>query len=98
MGNQFQGVPVDANPLAPDVFADEALAFETAFGCVRITFAVAKMAEAVPPSTMKLVTIGRLVMGVEPAQRLAVGLFNCLKSQGVDLIASLGVGQGDSTH
>jgi hypothetical protein len=98
MANELRGVPVEASPFAPDVFADEALAFETAFGVVRITLAVAKMSEPVPPSTVKLVTIGRLVMGVEPAQRLAIGLFNCLKSQGVDLSASLGVDQSDRPH
>lgn len=84
MANEFSGVPVVANPFASDVLADEALGFEIVNGSVRITFASAKMIEGAPPSPMQLVVIGRLVMGIEPTQRLAIGLFDYLKNQGLD--------------
>lgn len=85
MANDFGGVKVVPNPHAPDVLADEALGFEIVNDTVRITFAVAKMLEGAPPSEVGLVTLGRLVMGKDGAQRLAVGLFNFLTERGVTL-------------
>jgi hypothetical protein len=79
MAKDFGGVPVITNPLAGDVLADEALGFEFVNGTIRITLASARMADGSPPSDMQLVVIGRLVMGFQPAQRLAMGLFDYLK-------------------
>ena len=83
MATEYGGLPVIANPLAPDVLADEALGFELVNGTVRITFASAKMAEGAPPSPVQWVVLGRLVMGPDSAHRLAVGLFDYLKTQGI---------------
>lgn len=83
MAKEHAGLPVVANPFAPDVLADEALGFESANGTVRITFASAKMIEGAPPSDVQWVVIGRLVMGPEAAHRLAVGLFDYLKQRGL---------------
>lgn len=90
MANEFNGVPVEPNPHSTDTFVDEALSFEMVNDVIRITFASAKMAEGVPPSPMQLVVVGRLLMGVAPAQRLAIGLFDYLKRQGHDPASILG--------
>jgi hypothetical protein len=84
MANEAGGLPAVANAFAPDVLADDALGFEHINGTVRITFGVVKMIDPAPPSNVQMVAIGRLVMGVEGAQRLAIGLFDYLKNHGLD--------------
>lgn len=81
MAKEFAGVPIVANSFAPDVLADEALGFELINGTIRITFAVVKMSDGAPPSDVELQVIGRLVMGIGPAQRLAEGLFDYMKQR-----------------
>jgi hypothetical protein len=93
MANEFSGLPAVSNPFAPDVLADEAIAFESISGTIRITFGAIKMAEPAPPAPVQIVAIGRLVMGVEGAQRLALGLFDYLKQQGHDPRALVGSGE-----
>ncbi|HYD37523.1 MAG TPA: hypothetical protein VEA60_07910 [Allosphingosinicella sp.] len=84
MAREYGGLPIVAHPRSPDVFADEALGFEIAGGVVRITLASRKMADGAPPSDVQWEVIGRLLMPARGAQGLAVGLFNYLKSIGLD--------------
>jgi hypothetical protein len=72
------------NPMAPDVFADVAIGFHLVNGMVKITFGSVRVNHQTSPVPVNHVVIGRLVMSVAGAQNLAVGLFDFLKSQGVD--------------
>ncbi|MBV8191486.1 MAG: hypothetical protein JO339_29895 [Alphaproteobacteria bacterium] len=78
------------NPLAPDIFADEAIGFFINQGTVKITFASARVNHVSSPGPVNRVVVGRLVMSVEGAQHLAVGLFDFLKSRGVLPVPLLG--------
>ena len=53
MANTAGGLPVVSNPFIADIFADEAIAFDTINGTIRITLATIKMAEAAAPSPMQ---------------------------------------------
>ena len=85
MAKEYGGLPIVAHPHLPDVFADEALGFEISGGVVRITLASRRMADGAPPSDVRWEVIGRLLMPARGAQGLAVGLFNYLKSIGLDV-------------
>jgi hypothetical protein len=93
MAKEFSGIAAVSNEFTPDFFVDEALGFESINGTVRITMGVVKMIEPCPPSPVQMVAIGRLIIGVEGAQRLALGLFDYLKSQGHDPRALIGSGE-----
>jgi hypothetical protein len=82
------------NPMAPDVFADEALGFFVNEGVVRITFATGRWNHTSSPPAINRVVIGRLVMPAEGAQALAIGLFDFLKSRGL-VQKSLALGEGE---
>src|SRR4051812_3685414 len=71
------------NPMAPDVFAEEAVGFFVHNGIVRIAFASARVNHVTSPGPINRVVIGRLVMSVSGAQALAIGLFDFLKSRGL---------------
>lgn len=77
-----------------DVFADEAMDFDIVNGTLRIRFGVARPDVPTMPARQQLVHIGRLIMPVQSAQRLCVGLYDFLKSAGLDPSAAL---QGDQT-
>ena len=68
----------------PEVFADEAITFDRVNDTIRITFAVARPESHVAGSAKGLVAVGTLVMPVGSSQRLALGLFDYLKKQGLD--------------
>jgi hypothetical protein len=72
------------SPHAPDVFADEATGFFVSGGCVRITFESVRVNHVTTPGPVNRVVIGRLVMPTSGAQRLAAGLYDFLKKQGLD--------------
>ena len=72
------------DPGSGDVFADEAVDFDIVNGTLRIRFAVAKPSASILPANQRLVHIGRLIMPIESAQRLSVGLYNILKNAGYD--------------
>jgi len=95
MADKWGDVPAVANHFSGDVFADEAVGFENLNGTIRITFAVAKMIDPIPPSGLQMVNIGRLVIGPNGAQNLAVGLFNFLKDQGFDMNSITGSGKAN---
>ena len=71
------------NPLAPDVFADEAVGFYFHQGVVKITFTSTRVNHVSSPGPVNRVVVGRLAMSAEGAQVLAIGLFDFLKSRGL---------------
>lgn len=75
------------NPHSPDVFADDALSFSVLDGTVRITFSAFKFTQP-PPGEGCNVVVGRLVMPQAGAERLALGLFDFLKSRGLTKMAT----------
>jgi len=93
MAHGTGGLPVLGNPLAPDIFADEAIAFDHINGTIRITLATVKPSEPTPPSPMQFVTTSRIVMTVPGAQRLCLALYDYLKKQGMDPAALAQGGQ-----
>jgi hypothetical protein len=93
MANEAGGIPAVSNPFAPDVFADDAVGFEIINDTVRISFGVVKMADPVPPCENQMVVIGRLVLPVGGAQRLAVALHSALTQKGFDPSATVRGGE-----
>ena len=71
------------NPHAPDVYADEAVGFFVANGCIKITLASARSDYSTPTSRINRVVVGRLVMSADAAQGLAIGLYDFLKTRGL---------------
>lgn len=67
-----------------DVFADEALDFDIVNGTLRIRFGVARPSQPTMPATQQLVHIGRLIMPIDSAQRMVIGLHNMLANVGLD--------------
>ena len=90
MADKAGGLPVVSNPFTPDIFADDAIAFDHIAGTIRITLGTLKMAEPAAPSPMQYVAGHRLVMTVPGAQRLAIALFDYLKKNGLDATEVLG--------
>jgi len=74
-------VRVVDNPLAGDVFADDAMSFSLLDGTVRITLCSTKWTQPAPGEGIRVV-IGRLVMPLPAAQRLIVGLNDFLTQVG----------------
>lgn len=89
MAKEIGGVRVVPNPLAADIFADDAIAIEDVNGTVRISLAVAKLDDGVAPSPLSLVVVGRLVMGEQSAQRLAIALANHFQAKGTNIAAAV---------
>jgi hypothetical protein len=73
------------SPMAPDVFADDAVGFVHHNGIVKITFVAARVNHMTNPGPINRVVIGRLAMPIPAAHALAVGLFDFLKKHGFDL-------------
>jgi hypothetical protein len=78
------------NPGAPDFFADTAIGFHLLNGVVKITLGSVRVNHETSPGPSNNIVIGRLVMSVAGAQNLAVGLFDFLKSHGVDFSVTTG--------
>jgi hypothetical protein len=72
------------NPLAPETFATAATGFFVADGNVAITFESARVDHSQSPGPVSRVVVGRVVMPVQGAQALAIGLFDFLEKQGFD--------------
>ena len=90
MAKQIGNIRITPNMTAPDLFVDDAVAIEDVNGTVRITLTVAKLDDGAAPSPMSLVVVGRLILGDESAQRLAVTLLNHFRGRGVDLLHPVG--------
>ena len=72
------------DPHAPEFFASEASGFFVNEGVVHITFESARVNHERTPGPVKRVVIGRLAMPIPAMQRLAIGLYDFLKKQGLD--------------
>jgi hypothetical protein len=76
-------LPILENLLAAEVYADAAAFFSFKSGNVSITFVSHRYDNSTPSAVPKHVVIGRLVIPLEGAQGLAVGLFDYLKQRGL---------------
>jgi hypothetical protein len=76
--------PLIDNPLAPEVFADEAMGFFLHHGNLSITFSSARVDHTSNPGPVSRVVVGRLVLPVSGALGLAIGLYDFLKKMGID--------------
>lgn len=84
MAKEFSGLPAFFGAPVPDVFADDAVGFEVFNGTVRISFGTVVRTEPALPSDAAIAIIGRLVMPIQSAQRLSLGLYDFLQKQGLD--------------
>ena len=75
---------VIVDPGAGDIFADDALDFDVINGTLRIRFGVVGYDKPTVPAERRIVHVGRLIMPLESAQRMAVVINNVLKAAGVD--------------
>ena len=80
------------NPFAPEIFATNVSGLLNLGGNIAITLECAKSDYTTNPGTIRRFVSGRLVLTVAGAQALAVGLFDFLKSQGLDPAAGQGTG------
>ena len=72
------------NPQAPEWYATEAVGFMNTLGNIHITLAAPRATHTTVPGPVNRVVIGRIVLPVAGAQALAAGLYDFLKSQGMD--------------
>jgi hypothetical protein len=81
-----QGPPVTFidNPHAPEVFASDCCGFFRLEGNVVMAFESARVDHVTTPGPVNRVVIGRIVMPIGAAQRLALQLYDFLKNQGLD--------------
>ena len=70
------------NLLAPEMFAGGVTGFSLGDGVVRLTFETMRVNNHTNLSTR--VVIGRIVMPISGAQSLAAGLYDFLKTHGLD--------------
>ncbi|MDR3474500.1 MAG: hypothetical protein P4M09_22855 [Devosia sp.] len=73
--------PLTHNPHSPDVFADSATGFFVFNGVVRVTFESARVNHTTSPGPIDRVVVGRLVMPIDAAEALAIGLLDFIKKQ-----------------
>jgi hypothetical protein len=80
MADEPETVAIIANPHAPDVFADNAASFSMNGSVIKVTLTAFRPLEV--GGANGHVAIGQLVMPLEGAQGLAIGLYDFLKSRG----------------
>jgi hypothetical protein len=90
MAKNPEALPLLDNPLAPDVFADEATGFFLAGNNVRITFSSYRVNHTTSPGPVGRVVIGRLVMPLMAAEALHLGLADFLERMKAQAEASSG--------
>ena len=73
---------IDA-PHAPTMYATAYSGIWLYAGAVHVTLEASRINHSTSPGSIQRVVIGKLVMPVEAAQRLAVGLFKFLTEHGV---------------
>jgi hypothetical protein len=78
------GVEFIDDPHAPEVFAGEAVGFFLNAGIIQITFASMRTNHGKEPASLSRLVIARLAMPIPGAQGLAAGLYNFLKTNGLD--------------
>ena len=81
------------DPHAPEVFATEVVGFLVNSGNVHITFATPRVDHVTSPGPINRVVNARLVMPVQGAQALAAGLYDFLKTHGLDPVPAPPKGQ-----
>jgi hypothetical protein len=69
---------------APEIFCSGVWSFSVMDGVVSLTLVSRRANNAKPGLPAEMVVTGRLVMPVGGAQNLASGLYNFLKSRGLD--------------
>lgn len=84
MANEFSGIKAVFGAPAPDIFFDDATGFDIVNGVLRIDLGTVTRSGPIPPSDPQISVIGRLVMPIETAQRLCLGLYDYLKKTGHD--------------
>ena len=72
------------SPHAPEVFSEGAYGFMLKHGNVHLTLTAVRVNHCTMPGPANRVVVGRVVLPVAGAQALAVGLYDFLKSMGVD--------------
>lgn len=83
------------NPQAPELYAAEACGFYLNAGNVHITFTSPKGNYDPKSNSLHTAVVARLVLPLSGAQGLAVGLYDFLKSRGVDPVP---IPDASSTH
>jgi hypothetical protein len=79
-----QSIQILDNPHSPDAFATDAAGFSLIGGNVGVTLVTTKVDHSASPPELTGVVIGRLVMPVDGAQRLVLGLQDFLRQRGLD--------------
>jgi hypothetical protein len=87
--------PLIDNPTAPEIFADEATGFFVHNGNLSITFSSARVDHTSDPGPVSRVVVGRIVLPVNGAQGLALGLSMFLQKMGIAPPPPM---PGQSTH
>jgi hypothetical protein len=75
-----KSIPIVANPDGPDIFADGAVGAFLTNGNVHITLVARRCDYSSQPSTLSDVVIGRLVMPLPAAEKMASFLGDCLET------------------
>jgi hypothetical protein len=83
MADVRPAIEVLDNLFAPEMFADDALTYSVLNGTVRIVFSASKFRSPHRDEAVRVV-VGRLVLPLEGAERLSIGLYDFLKSRGRD--------------
>jgi hypothetical protein len=76
--------PLVDNPTALEIFADEATGFFLHNGNLSITLSSARADHSSDPAPVSRVVVGRIVLPVNGALALALGLYDFLKRMGID--------------
>jgi hypothetical protein len=95
MANEWGGLTAITGTPVPDFFADEAVGFDMLNGTLRITFGVVVPTEPAAPSPVAMANIGRLILPIESAQRLAVSLHDYLVQRGLNPSAVAGASESE---
>lgn len=90
MANELNGAAASFGAPVPDIYIDDIPGFDLINGTLRLDLATFTRADPIPPSDLTVSVIGRLIMPVETAQRLSLGLYDYLKKMGFDPSAATG--------
>jgi hypothetical protein len=69
---------------SPEIFADAAIGFSHLDGAVKVTLMSNRVNHKSDAGEIHQVVVGYVVMTTEGAKNLAIGLFDFLKSNGID--------------
>lgn len=83
MAEESKPIPLIDDPHAPDIFTTNVSGFVHLEGVISITMECAKSDYSGTSPELNRVVVGRLLMPTEAAHRLAVGLFDYLRTKGL---------------